>query len=79
MPKQYEILLKNGHVVDPVNGRNCKQDIAVAEGRIIDIAQDLNPTGQTSALMSADTMSFPGLSIHISMLQHGWAVNLLTG
>lgn len=61
MPKQYEILLKNGHVVDPVNGRNCKQDIAVAEGRIIDIAQDLNPTGADECFDVSGHYVVPGI------------------
>jgi dihydroorotase len=37
----YDLLLKNGHVVDPSNGRNGRFDIAIAGERIVRIAANL--------------------------------------
>jgi dihydroorotase-like cyclic amidohydrolase len=39
----YEIILKNGIVVDPVNNRFGRYDVGIAEGKIKDIAEDLDP------------------------------------
>lgn len=38
----YEIILKNGIVVDPVNNRFGRYDVGIAEGKIKDIAEDLD-------------------------------------
>ena len=43
MTISYDILLKGGLVVDPLNGRNGVFDIAVADGRVIRIDTDINP------------------------------------
>jgi dihydroorotase len=37
----YDILLKNGNVLDPSNGRNGRLDIAIVKDRIVRIAADL--------------------------------------
>ena len=34
MTSQYDILLKNGHVLDPTQGINQKKDIAFLDGKI---------------------------------------------
>ncbi len=35
---EFELILRNGHVVDPVSGRDGVADIAIAGGRIAEIA-----------------------------------------
>jgi dihydroorotase-like cyclic amidohydrolase len=42
MTRQYDMLLKSATVVDPVNNRNAVMDVAVADGRIADIAPDMD-------------------------------------
>ncbi len=37
----YDLLLKNGHVLDPKNGRNGRLDVAVVAGKIARVAPDL--------------------------------------
>lgn len=39
----YETILKNGIVVDPVNNRSGRYDVGISEGRIKEIAQDIDP------------------------------------
>ena len=41
MPCQYDLLLKNATVVDPVNNRNAVMDVAVAAGKIADITAEM--------------------------------------
>ena len=42
MSRQYDMLLKNATVVDPVNKINAVMDVAVANGKIADIAPDMD-------------------------------------
>lgn len=44
MAERYEALLKNGTVVDATAGRDGIMDIAVAGGKIAEIAPDIDPT-----------------------------------
>src|SRR5262245_56672578 len=36
--KKIYILLKNGHVIDPANNINARLDVAIADGKIIEVA-----------------------------------------
>lgn len=44
MANRYDVLIKNGRVVDPSGGLDGVADIAVAGGRIVEIAANLDPT-----------------------------------
>jgi cytosine/adenosine deaminase-related metal-dependent hydrolase len=44
MPEQYDVLLRNGVVVDPDGGRMESADVAVTGGQIAEIAPGLDPT-----------------------------------
>ena len=37
----YDILIKNGHVIDPANQRNGRMDVAVIGNKIAKVAPDL--------------------------------------
>lgn len=43
MAKKYDCIFKNGIVVDPVNDRNGRYDIGIAEGKIADVSRELDP------------------------------------
>ena len=43
MTDRYDRLLRNGHVVDPVNGVDCKMDVGIKDGKVADIHQDISP------------------------------------
>lgn len=36
-----DILLKNGHVIDPANNINAQLDVAIANGKIVNVASDI--------------------------------------
>ena len=44
MSYQYEVLLQNGTVVDYATDREAVMDVAIEGGKIVEIAQGLNPT-----------------------------------
>jgi len=57
----YDLLLKNGHVVDPVNHRNGRFDVAIAKGKIVKVAQNL-PASHGRIVMDVSAYSVtPGL------------------
>ncbi|KJS20575.1 MAG: hypothetical protein VR72_14375 [Clostridiaceae bacterium BRH_c20a] len=43
MAYKYQILLQKGFVVDPVSKKNGVMDIGIADGKIIEIAPEINP------------------------------------
>lgn len=40
---QYDLLLKNGHTIDPLNNIDGRQDVAIAGGKIAAVAADIDP------------------------------------
>ena len=39
--QQIDLLLKNGHVIDPANNINARLDVAVADGKIVKVAPNI--------------------------------------
>jgi predicted amidohydrolase len=57
----YDILLKNGHVIDPVNHRNGRFDIAISGNKIARVAPDL-PAAHGRVVIDAEAYFVtPGL------------------
>lgn len=61
MPYQYTILLKNGLVVDPVTNREGVADIAIADGKIVEIAPELNASSAQEAFDLQGYVVVPGI------------------
>lgn len=58
---EYELLLKNGHLIDPKNGIDAAMDIAIRDGRIAKVAEDI-PSGQAAQSIDlAGLIISPGL------------------
>ncbi len=59
--QQFDLLLKNGHLIDPKNQINAIKDIAVADGKIAWVANDI-PAAQSKKTIDATGMYVvPGL------------------
>lgn len=59
--QQYDLLIKNGHVIDPKNHINAKKDIAVANGKIANVADSI-PASQAKKIIEANGLYVtPGL------------------
>jgi len=57
----YDLLVKGGHVVDPAQGLDGAQDIAIEHGRIVALAPNL-PTGEARRVLDArGLLATPGL------------------
>jgi hypothetical protein len=44
MAYKYQIILQKGFVIDPISKRNGIMDIGIANGKIVEIAPEINPT-----------------------------------
>jgi dihydroorotase len=57
----YDVLLKNGHVIDPANHRNGRFDVAIASGKIAKVAPGLHAAQARIVLDASDYVVTPGL------------------
>jgi len=70
MQTPYDLLLKSGTLVDPVNQIKGPFDIAVADGKISEIASDISPTLSKAVFDLKGLHVVPGiidLHIHVSL------------
>ena len=62
----YDLLLKNGHVIDPGNGIDGKRDVAIAGGKIAAVAEDIDPALANRVVDVGGLYVTPGLiDIHV--------------
>ncbi len=69
MTYKYDILLRNGVVVDPVNGRNGRFDIGIVGGRITAVEADLDPSRAAQSYDLTGRHVLPGIidtHVHVS-------------
>lgn len=73
----YDILLKNGHVLDPANQRNGRMDVAIIGKKIVKVGPNL-PARQARAVIDASQYYVtPGLiDIHAHFDSYGASLNL---
>ncbi len=66
MAKQFDLLLKGGHVIDPANHIDGRVDIAVTGDRIARVAPDIDPSLAGKVIDASHTYVTPGLiDIHV--------------
>ncbi len=66
------ILLKNGRVIDPRNGRDGHLDVLVADGAIARVGRDLPADGARVCEVPAGTILCPGLvDMHVHLREPG--------
>ena len=62
----YDLLLKNGHVIDPKNTINQKMDVAIADSKVALVAPDINPANAKQVIDVSGLYVTPGLiDIHV--------------
>lgn len=74
MSKDYNLLLKGGHVIDPANGLNRPLDVAIADGRIAAVAPDIPPEQASKTVEVSGLYVVPGLiDLHMHAFGYkGW-------
>jgi dihydroorotase len=64
--RQYDLLLKGGHVIDPANHLDQKMDVAVTAGKIATVELDIPPGRAAKAVDLKGLIVTPGLvDIHV--------------
>ena len=61
MSLPYDLILKGGRVIDPVNEMDGLMDVAMVDGRIADIAEDIDPTMAGECFEVKEKYVIPGI------------------
>jgi dihydroorotase len=70
MATSYDLLLRNGHVLDPANARDGVMDLAVRDGRVARVAANIEEPASTTVDVSGLYVT-PGLvDIHVHVYPH---------
>ena len=59
--QKYDLLIKNGHVIDPKNHLNSKMDIAIAAGKIAKVADEIGSEQSKKTIDAKGLYVVPGL------------------
>jgi dihydroorotase len=65
-PRQYDLLLRGGHVIDAKNRIDGVRDVAIRDGKIAEVAEHIDPTQAFKVVNVAGLYVTPGLiDIHV--------------
>jgi len=59
--QQIDLLIKGGHVIDPKNGRDAVMDVAIEDGKIFEIADQIDPARAFEVVDATGLYVVPGL------------------
>src|SRR4051812_36916949 len=63
---QYDLLLKNGHTIDPLNNIDGKRDVAIANGKVAAVGEEINPALAKKVIDVSGLYVTPGIiDIHV--------------
>src|SRR5215218_5211397 len=63
---QYDLLLKNGHTIDPLNHIDGKRDVAIANGKVAAVGEEINPALAKKVIDVSGLYVTPGIiDIHV--------------
>jgi len=75
----YDLLLKNGHVIDPKNNIDAVMDVAISKGKVAAVAPNLSAAGSAKTIDAAGLYVTPGIVdihthlFHTTGLAGAWA------
>jgi len=73
----YDLLIKNGHVIDPANKRNERMDVAIVGRKIAKVGKDLPASKAKTVIEAGEYYVTPGLiDIHTHFDAQGASLNL---
>jgi hypothetical protein len=74
MNAAYDLAIYGGSVIDPVNNRQGYFDIGIKDGKIVEVAEELDRTQAAQAINARGMYLIPGLidmHVHLSNIYHG--------
>jgi cytosine/adenosine deaminase-related metal-dependent hydrolase len=78
--KEYDLLIKEGHLVDAANKREGRYDLGIGDGKVIEIAPELNPDQAAAVFDAKNKLVFPGLvdtHVHLTHTQQAVGFHML--
>lgn len=73
----YDLLIKNGNVLDPANGRSGRMDVAIVGSKIAKVGKDLPASKARTVIEAGEYYVTPGLiDIHVHFDAQGAWLNL---
>ena len=64
--ERYDVVIKNGMVIDPSQGIHEVKDVAISEGKIVDVRKGINASGSKYVIDADGMIVTPGLiDIHV--------------
>lgn len=77
---EYDLLLRNGHVIDPRSDTSARRDVAIREGKIAAVAPLIDPAKAFKTIDVAGLYVTPGLiDIHVHVFTNTGERNSLVG
>ena len=58
---RFDLLIRNGHVIDPKNGVDGVMDVAISGGKVAEVARNIDPARATRVADAAGMQVVPGL------------------
>lgn len=58
---KYDLLIKNGRVVDYLNNLDRVSDIGFKDGKILEVGEELNPNYALQVIDAKDKLVIPGI------------------
>jgi hypothetical protein len=58
---KYDLLIKDGYLVDAANNREGSYDLGLCDGKVVDVEPDLNPGQAANVFDAKGKLVFPGL------------------
>ena len=76
--QEYSIVIRDGHVIDPKNNIDGVMDIAIADGKIAQVAKNIDPKKAVQVVNAKGLYVMPGLiDIHNFLISVSFEVRLL--
>ncbi|MBM3811113.1 MAG: amidohydrolase/deacetylase family metallohydrolase [Acidimicrobiia bacterium] len=73
----YDILIRNGHVIDPANGRDARMDVVITGNKIVRVAENLPAAHAREVIDAGQFYVTPGLiDIHTHVDAQGAQLNV---
>ncbi|HUY06402.1 MAG TPA: amidohydrolase/deacetylase family metallohydrolase [Acidimicrobiales bacterium] len=68
--REFDLLVRSGRIIDPASSRDEIADIAVTDGRIVEIDSDIEPTNAMKIIDATGLIVTPGLiDLHVHAFQ----------
>ena len=78
--KKFDLLIKEGYLVDAANTREGRYDLGIGDGKVIEISSELNPDQAAAVFNAKNKLVFPGLvdtHVHLTHTQQAVGFHML--